>query len=62
MDDDDRRELEAKRRQYERLVGDLAERIQGWVKEHVGGLQAMEIAGQGLNQGREWSADQKWSG
>jgi len=62
MDDDDRRELEAKRRQYERLVGDLAERIEGWVKEHVGGLQAMEIAGQGLNQGREWSADQKWSG
>ncbi|KAF8457750.1 hypothetical protein BGX38DRAFT_1085844 [Terfezia claveryi] len=43
--------------QYERLVGDLAERIEGWVKEHVGGLQAMEVAGQGLSQG---SVDHKW--
>ena len=64
MNDDEQRELEAKRRQYERLVGDLAERIEGWVKEHVGGLQAMEaagqeVAGQGLNQG---SLDQKWLG
>jgi len=64
MDDDEKRELEAKRRQYERLVGDLAERIEGWVKEHVGGLQAMEaagqeVAGQNPNQG---SMDQKWLG
>lgn len=57
MDGDERRELEAKRRQYERLVGDLAERIEGWVKEHVGALQAMEVAGQGLG-----SVDKKWLG
>ncbi|KAF8429578.1 hypothetical protein EV426DRAFT_527279 [Tirmania nivea] len=59
MDDDERRELETKRRQYERLVGDLAERIEGWVKEHVGGLQAMEVAGQALKEGKNRSADQK---
>lgn len=47
--DDEKQELEAKRRQYEKLVGDLAERIELWVKEHVGVLGAMETAGQGMN-------------
>ena len=46
--DDEQGELEAKRRQYEKLVGDLAERIELWVKEHVGVLGAMEVAGQGM--------------
>jgi len=46
--DDEKLELEAKRRQYEKLVGDLAERIESWVKEHVGVLGAMEVAGQGM--------------
>lgn len=46
--DDEKLELEAKRRQYEKLVGDLAERIELWVKEHVGVLGAMEVAGQGM--------------
>lgn len=47
-DDEEQLELDGKRRQYERLVGDLAERIEGWVKEHVGRLEAIELAGEGM--------------
>ena len=34
-EEEEKRELDIKRRQYERLVGDVAARIEGWVKENV---------------------------
>jgi len=48
--DEERLELQVKRRQYERLVGDLAERIESWVTEHVGTIVAMDLVGQAMTK------------
>ncbi|KAF8460522.1 hypothetical protein BDZ91DRAFT_739044 [Kalaharituber pfeilii] len=44
--DEEKQELETKRRQYEKLVGDVAGHIETWLKEYVGVLEALEVAGQ----------------
>ncbi|KAI5795365.1 hypothetical protein DFH27DRAFT_564521 [Peziza echinospora] len=53
----EQRELEIKRRGYEKLVGDVGARIEAWVKEHAGTLEAMELAGAQAKW--EYSEDRK---